>query len=114
MFMEIAIGAIGIGIVLMVGYLIIAQVYSSVSPANIYATYPNSCYGHLNNDTTYCNTTAVHCGPTTQNTTQYITCANEGLTSGLTSAQTTIFAGFGLVAVGIIVLAAFSLVKVFQ
>jgi hypothetical protein len=114
MFMEIAIGAIGIGIVLMVGYLIIAQVYNSVSPASVYANYQNSCYGRLNNDTTYCNTTAVACGPTTDNVSVLIRCANSGLSTGLSSAQTTIFAGFGLLAVGVIVLAAFSLIKVFQ
>jgi len=74
MFMQIAIGAIGIGIVLMVGYLVIAQVKAALP------------------------TTGV------DNTTL----------DGLESTQATVFAGFGLIAVGIIVLAAFGLINVFQ
>jgi len=72
MFMEIAISAIGIGIVLMVGYLVIAQVKSALPVVDA-------------------NTTAA-----------------------LNSTQTTVFAGFGLIAVGIIVLAAFGLISVFK
>ena len=74
MFMQIAIGAIGIGIVLMVGYLVIAQVRAAL--------------------------------PTTG--------LNETVTAGMDSAQATVFAGFGLLAVGIIVLAAFGLINVFK
>lgn len=74
MFMQIAIGAIGIGIVLMVGYLVIAQVKSglltSVNDANV--------------------------------------------TNAVNSTQNTVFAGFGLIAVGIIVLAAFGLINIFK
>ena len=73
MFMEIAIGAIGIGIVLMVGYLVIAQVKAAL---------PASTDGNV--------------------------------TAGLESTQATVFAGFGLIAVGIIVLAAFGLINVFR
>ena len=72
MFMEIAIGAIGIGVVLMVGYLVIAQVRAALPTVDA-------------------------------NTTQAI---------GAT--QTTVYAGFGLVAVGIIVLAAFGLINIFK
>jgi hypothetical protein len=72
MFMEIAISAIGIGIVLMVGYLVIAQVKAAL--------------------------------PTVDNNT----------TAGINSTQTTVFAGFGLIAVGVIVLAAFGLISVFK
>ena len=72
MFMEIAIGAIGIGIVLMVGYLVIAQVRAAL--------------------------------PTT----------DANVTAALNSTQATVFAGFGLLAVGIIVLAAFGLINVFK
>jgi len=72
MFMEIAIGAIGIGIVLMVGYLVIAQVKAALPVVDA-------------------NTTAA-----------------------LNSTQATVFAGFGLIAVGIIVLAAFGLINIFQ
>ena len=73
MFMEIAIGAIGIGIVLMVGYLVIAQVRAAL---------PASTDGNV--------------------------------TAGMASTQATVFAGFGLVAVGIIVLAAFGLINIFK
>jgi hypothetical protein len=72
MFMEIAIGAIGIGIVLMVGYLVVAQVQSALPTVDA-------------------NTTAA-----------------------ISATKTTVFAGFGLVAVGIIVLAAFGLISVFK
>ena len=73
MFMEIAIGAIGIGIVLMVGYIVIAQVKSAL-PATV----------------------------------------DNATSDGIDSTQTTVYAGFGLVAVGIIVLAAFGLINIFQ
>ena len=74
MFMEIAVAAIGIGIVLMVGYLVIAQVRAALPTDNV---------------------------------------SNETI-SGMNSTQSTVFAGFGLVAVGIIVLAAFGLITIFQ
>lgn len=74
MFMQIAIGAIGIGIVLMVGYLVIAQVRTAL---------PVDDLGSEVNDS-------------------------------LNSTQATVFAGFGLIAVGIIVLAAFGLISVFR
>ena len=74
MFMQIAIGAIGIGIVLMVGYLVVAQVKAALPTEGL------------------------------DNTT----------TEGLDSTQATVFAGFGLIAVGIIVLAAFGLINVFK
>ena len=73
-FMEIAIAAIGIGVVLMVGYLVVAQVKSALPTED------------LDNETT----------------------------EGISDAQTTVFAGFALIAVGIIVLAAFGLISVFQ
>jgi len=72
MFLEIAIGSIGIGIVLMIGFLLIAQVRNALPTPQ--STYPNSCYGHGLNDTTYCNTTSVTCGPLTDNTSLYVTC----------------------------------------
>jgi len=71
--MQIAIGAIGIGIVLMVGYLVVAQVSAAL--------------------------------PET---------AEVNVTEELEDTQDTVFAGFGLVAVGIIVLAAFGLINVFK
>jgi len=72
MFMEIAIAAIGIGIVLMVGYLVVAQVRAALPVVD------------------------------------------ANVTAALNSTQTTVFAGFGLLAVGIIVLAAFGLINVFK
>ena len=77
MFMNIAIGAIGIGVALMVGYLVIAQVKGAL-PADL-------------NSTNYGN-----------------------LSSSMEGAQVTIFAGFGLLAVGIIVLAAFGLINIWK
>ena len=82
MFMQIAIGAIGIGVVLMVGYLVIAQVRSAL--------------------------------PTIAGSTTAINLTNANITAGMNSTQTTVFAGFGLIAVGIIVLAAFGLINVFK
>jgi len=73
MFMEIAIGAIGIGVVLMVGYIVIAQVRAALPTA-----------------------------------------ANVNVTNGIAATENTVFAGFGLIAVGIIVLAAFGLVNIFK
>ncbi len=74
MFMQIAIGAIGIGITLMVGYLVIAQVQASLPTAT----------------------------------------DDYNITSDVEATSSTIFAGFGLVSVGIIVLAAFGLINIFK
>ena len=112
MFIQIAIGAIGIGIVVMIGYLIISQVRTSLPTPQ--ETYPNSCLNKNLSDTTYCNTTSVNCGPISDNTSSTVTCDSVAYTTGADGAQTTIFAGFTLVAVGIIVLAAFGLISVFR
>ena len=74
MFMQIAIGAIGIGIVLMVGYLVISQVRTALVTDDI----------------------------------------STEVNDSLNNTQSTVFAGFGLVAVGIIVLAAFGLINIFK
>ncbi len=74
MFMEIAIAAIGIGVVLMVGYLVVAQVKAALPTADL----------------------------------------DNATIEGIDSAQTTVFAGFALIAVGIIVLAAFGLIAIFK
>jgi len=76
MFMQIAIGAIGIGIVLMVGYLVIAQVRAALPTDG------------LDDD--------------------------NATVDGMDSTASTVFAGFGLIAVGIIVLAAFGLINIFK
>jgi hypothetical protein len=75
--MQIAIAAIGIGIVLMVGYLVVAQVQSALLA---------NASGTITGD----------------------------VTTGVTAARTTVFSGFALIAVGIIVLAAFGLISVFK
>ena len=112
MFMEIAIGAIGIGIVLMVGYLVIAQVTAALpTPTSQYA---NACRNHYLNDTTYCNTTSVSCGPITDNASETIVCDSAEYLSGTSAVKVTVFAGFGLIAVSIIVLAAFGLINIFR
>jgi len=77
-FMQIAVSAIGIGIVVMVGYLVIAQVRSSLPLSQLDADTASDVNTSLNNT------------------------------------QTTVFAGFALVAVGIIVLAAFGMISIFQ
>ena len=74
MFMQIAIMAIGIGVVIMVGYLVIAQVKAALP------------------------TTAI----------------DYAASKGINDATTTVYAGFALVAVGIIVLAAFGLISIFK
>jgi hypothetical protein len=119
MFMEIAIGAIGIGIVLMVGYVIVSQVKVAL-PSNVQMQMINPCYGHLANDTTYCNVSSYTDpvygtipGPLSP-TSQYISVTNSNVNAGLTSTMVTVFAGFSLIAVGIIVLAAFGLINIFK
>lgn len=74
MFLQIAVTAIGIGIVVMIGYLVVAQTRSALD------------------------TTATELN----------------ITSDLDSAQDTVFSGFSLAALGVIVIAAFGLVAVFQ
>jgi hypothetical protein len=74
MFMQIAVGAIGIGVVLMVGYLVVAQVKAALPTAGL----------------------------------------DNATINGIGNAQVTVYAGFALVAVGIIVLAAFGLISVFR
>lgn len=72
--MQIAIGAIGIGVVLMVGYLVIAQVKSALPTSSL----------------------------------------DSAAEAGINNATTTVYAGFALIAVGIIVLAAFGLISIFR
>jgi hypothetical protein len=73
-FMQIAVGAIGIGVVVMIGYLVIAQVKAALPTANL--------------------STAAQ--------------------TGIGNAELTVYAGFALVAVGIIVLSAFGLISIFR
>ena len=71
-FADIAVGAIGIGVTVMVGYLVVAQVRAALNTTDAVAN------------------------------------------AGMTTAQSTVFAGFSLIAVGIIVLAAYGLIAVFS
>jgi hypothetical protein len=73
-FMQIAVGAIGIGVVIMVGYLVVAQVKAALPTADL----------------------------------------DQATKDGIGNAQLTVYAGFALVAVGIIVLAAFGLISIFR
>lgn len=103
MFLDIAIAAIGIGVVVMIGYLIVYNVKNALPTPTI----TNPCYGYPLN--------ASQCTGYTDNTSTSITDpAFASTASGISNAQTTIFAGFALVAVGIIVLAAFGLISVFK
>jgi hypothetical protein len=125
MFMEIAIGAIGIGIVLMIGYLVIAQVKAALPTASN-VQIANPCVGLVGTDQTsgaVCTNVSVTyyatsvCGTTnltSSNASSLISCPNVGYTTGTNATQATVFAGFGLLAVGIIVLAAFGLIQIFK
>lgn len=98
MFMQIAIGAIGIGIVLMVGYIVIAQVRVALPTPQV----DNPCYDlPLTGDCAGADNTSLLID-------------DAGFVSGTSATQATVFAGFGLVAVGIIVLAAFGLINIFK
>lgn len=74
MFLQIAVAAIGIGIVVMIGYLVTAETRNALG------------------------TTATELN----------------ISTDLDNAQETVFSGFRLVAVGVIVLAAFGLIAVFS
>ncbi len=119
MFMQIAIGAIGIGIVLMVGYILVSQVRTALPTASTVQV-ANPCQGYLLNDTTNCNVSTFTVsgetfdGPITDNASSFLSLSNTGYTSGTSSVEVTVFAGFGLIAVGIIVLAAFGLIQIFK
>lgn len=88
MFMAVAIGAIGIGVVLMVGYLVVSQVRTALPTDLTYQSWNGTANVDVN--------------------------ASADIASGLSSTQATAFAGFGLIAVGIIVLAAFGIVNIFK
>jgi len=122
MFMEIAIGAIGIGVVLMIGYIVIAQVKDALPSASTVQV-ANDCVGQVGElaTGTCVNVSGVYtfpnCGTTdvaSLNASSFADCPNVGAASGLGSTQATVFAGFGLIAVGIIVLAAFGLINIFK
>lgn len=99
MFLDIAVAAIGIGIVVMVGYLVIYNVKAALPTPTI----TNPCYGLP---------LSGACAGYTDNTSRII---NDSTTiNGIANTQTTVYAGFALIAVGIIVLAAFGLISVFK
>ena len=122
MFMQVAIGAIGIGVVLMIGYIVVSQVRAALPTTNNIQI-ANECIGQVGEVATGTCTnvsgvyTFANCGATDiagSNTSSFVYCPNVGASTGTASVQSTIFAGFGLVAVGIIVLAAFGLINVFK
>lgn len=74
MFMQVALGAIGVGVVLMIGYLVISKVKTALPTDDLDAE--------------------------TQ--------------QGINNSQSVVYAGFSLVAVGIIVLAAYGIINLFR
>lgn len=113
MFMGIAITAIGIGIVVMIGYLVLGQVRGALP--SITTTVTNSCRGTWDGATPCTPTNCVESFNTTAiNTSATVSCTNSAVGAGQTSVMTTAFAGLGLIAVGIIVLAAFGLIQIFN
>lgn len=124
MFMQIAIGAIGVGIVIMVGYLVISQV-SNALPNPTGVSYTNPCYGQGLGNTTGCNiTTGDYCtscwscnathGIFDNATVSLSNCTDAAYIAGKSAIIVTVGAGLALVAVGIIVMAAFGLIQIFQ
>jgi len=101
MFLEIAIGAIGIGIVIMIGFLVIAQVRQALPTPQI----TNDCLGLVGN------VSFPECDGLDNVSS---TIDNVNYVDGVNGTETTVFAGFGLIAVGIIVLAAFALINIFK
>jgi len=75
-FMQIAIGAIGVGVILIVAFLVIAQVRFIMPSAE-----------------------AIN---------------DSNFTAGLASTQATVIAGFGLIAIGVLVVGAFGIVNIFK
>jgi len=114
MFMQIAIAAIGIGIVVMVGYLVIANVVTSLS-AGAQNTETNPCYGEELNHSNCANGTIPPCyANPADNTTATYTCVDRTVNTSIASTRVVVFAGFSLIVVGVIVLAAFGLISVFK
>lgn len=101
MFLDIAVAAIGIGVVVMVGYLVVFNVKSALPTPLI----TNPCY-NLN--------LSGACAGGDNTSTQITDPGFASTSTGISNAQTTVYAGFALVAVGIIVLAAFGLISVFK
>ena len=86
-FMAIAIGAVAVGVILMVGYLLVAQVRVAM-PTGTYTDWNRTDVVQTN--------------------------FSSGYKASMDGNQATIFAGFGLLAVGIIVLSAFGLISIFK
>ena len=86
-FMAIAIGAVAVGVILMVGYLLVAQVKDAM-PTGTYVDWNGTDVVQTNFSGAY--------------------------KTSMDGNQATIFAGFGLLAVGIIVLSAFGLISIFK
>lgn len=103
MFMQIAIAAVGLGIVVMIGYILLAETRNALP--TIYES--NPCYQVPNNNST----SNPECFGS-DNTSQEI--ADTNYSEGLENTQDVAFSGLSLVAIGIIVLAAFGLIAVFN
>lgn len=92
-YMQLSVAAIGIGVALTVGYLVFNEVIEDLSTVNV---------------TSNLNITSNLSSSQTSKNTQF------NITSNLVSAQGTVFAGFGIIAVGIIVLSAVGLMNIFR
>jgi len=98
-FMTIALSAITLGVVVMLGYYLVSTIGNSIpTPTYLNTCYgvnasaPGVCYG-LNNYSLYLNDTAA--------------------ISGIASTKTTVFSGFNLLTISIIVMAAFGIITIF-
>jgi hypothetical protein len=100
-FMGIALSAIAIGTVVMVGYYLISKISSAIPTPTMY----NSCYGENASDNT-----SVCYGEDTVN----VTITDTTAQTGIDNAKNTVFSGFSLITVGVIVLAAFGIIAIFS
>lgn len=114
MFMQIAIAAIGIGIVVMVGYLVIANVVTSLASGAV-QSYTDPCFGSELNSTNCTNGSNAPCfaNPAVNDTATY-NCMDPVVNASILSTRVIVFSGFALITVGIIILAAFGLISVFK
>lgn len=102
-FMGIALSAIAIGTVVMVGFYLVSKISSSIPTPTV----TNPCLGHV---TTNATADAACFGA--DNTSSLIT--DSAAATGIDDAKNTVFSGFTLITVGVIVLAAFGIIAVFS
>jgi len=99
-FMGIALSAIAIGTVVMVGYYLVSKISSSIPTPTII----NPCLGENASVAGACFGADVTSASITDTV----------ATAGIDNAKNTVFSGFSLITVGVIVLAAFGIIAVFS